>query len=98
MLKAFLESHLFVPFSQEDRVSDGVGLGMSMVENLVALLIDGIKVESHLGEGTTIMVSIPIRLAGKQATLEMKVARLVRESIDSGGIASDCRTNISCLP
>jgi CheY-like chemotaxis protein len=76
MSNAFLKNHLFMPFSQEDPMSDGVGLGMSIVKGLVAVLAGEMKVESHLGGGTTITVSISMRAAEKQATLERNIAVL----------------------
>jgi len=76
MSSAFLENHLFVPFSQEDAMSDGVGLGMSIVKSLVALLAGQMKVESHRGEGTTVMVKMPMRVAERQANLDKNVVAL----------------------
>ena len=75
---AFLENHLFVPFSQEDPMSDGVGLGMSIVKGLVALLAGEMEVESRLGGGTAITVGIPMRMAEKKTSLE-RTATTVRE-------------------
>ncbi|EOD52560.1 putative two-component sensor protein histidine protein kinase (dhkj) protein [Neofusicoccum parvum UCRNP2] len=44
MSKEFLEKHLSVPFTQEDTMaSQGVGLGMSIVKSLVAMLGGKIK-------------------------------------------------------
>lgn len=61
MSKEFLENHLFVPFSQEDAVaSQGVGLGMSIVKSLVAVLGGRIEVKSQLGQGTEIKVGMPM--------------------------------------
>jgi hypothetical protein len=58
----FMDRHLFVPFTQEDSTtSEGVGLGMSIVKSLVTLLAGEIKVQSKLGEGTEITVTIPMR-------------------------------------
>jgi hypothetical protein len=61
MSKDFVEQHLFVPFTQEDAMSEGVGLGMSIVKGLVSLLSGEIFVKSNAGKGTEIRVSMPLR-------------------------------------
>ncbi|WP_299807880.1 ATP-binding protein [uncultured Shewanella sp.] len=54
---------LFQPFVQGDpsinRNYGGSGLGMSIVEHLVQLMGGDIKVESQLGQGTQVCVSLP---------------------------------------
>ncbi|KAK7530496.1 hypothetical protein IWX46DRAFT_401769 [Phyllosticta citricarpa] len=62
MSRDFLEKHLFVPFTQEDSgmASQGVGLGMSIVKSLVALLDGKIHVRSQPRKGSSITVSIPM--------------------------------------
>lgn len=61
MSKEFLEKHLSVPFTQEDTMaSQGVGLGMSIVKSLVAMLGGKIQVKSQLGRGSMFTVSIPM--------------------------------------
>jgi signal transduction histidine kinase len=48
----FLQSKLFMPFAQEDSLSSGIGLGLSIVRSLVALLGGDITIDSKLGFGT----------------------------------------------
>jgi signal transduction histidine kinase/CheY-like chemotaxis protein len=84
MSNAFLEDRLFVPFSQEDPLSDGIGLGMSIVKSLITLLGGEIKVESHLSEGTTMIVNIPMRASERQSTLERNVAALRKTALRVG--------------
>ncbi|KAK8242066.1 hypothetical protein HDK77DRAFT_483221 [Phyllosticta capitalensis] len=64
MSRDFLEKHLFVPFTQEDtgttQGGQGVGLGMSIVKSLVALLDGKIHVRSQPRKGSSIAISIPM--------------------------------------
>lgn len=66
MNEAFLPS-LFEEFEQEARPSTseriGSGLGLSITRRLVELLGGTIAVESHLGEGTTFTVRLPLTLS-----------------------------------
>ncbi|KAF3040549.1 hypothetical protein E8E12_009139 [Didymella heteroderae] len=63
MSKEFLQNHLFTPFTQEDSTSsNGVGLGMSMVKSLVALLSGEIQVQSDVRSGSEINVHLPMRM------------------------------------
>lgn len=59
----YLKNHLFVPFSQEDRLSPGVGLGLSLVKKIVSGLGGRIKVQSSVGSGTIIMVELLLEVA-----------------------------------
>ena len=62
MSKRFLP-HLFTPYMQEKRFGDhktgGNGLGMTLVKNLVTQKGGDIQVESELGKGTKIVVTLP---------------------------------------
>ena len=55
--------HIFEPFWQvyrsERGVSNGTGLGLSVVQRLVALLGADISVESTPGDGSTFIVTLP---------------------------------------
>jgi len=57
-------------------MADGIGLGMSIVKSLVALLAGEMQVESHVGEGTTIAINIPMRAAHNKAVLEKNTVAL----------------------
>jgi len=59
MSKDYLKHGLFTPFTQEDPHAVGTGLGMSIVRQLVTDLGGNIDVQSEVGYGTTINVSIP---------------------------------------
>ncbi len=64
--KEFLP-HIFDSFSRERSVTDnkivGTGLGMGIVKSLVELMNGRISVESELGKGTAVTVTIPHRIA-----------------------------------
>lgn len=55
----FLKNSAFTPFSQEDALSEGVGLGLSIVHKLVAFLGGHINMRSEIGVGTQVDVYIP---------------------------------------
>jgi hypothetical protein len=57
----FIKHKLFVPFSQEDPLSEGVGLGLSTVHQLVTSLGGHINVRSGVGVGTQADVYIPVQ-------------------------------------
>lgn len=56
----FLKNHLFIPFTQEDRLSPGVGLGLSLVRRIASKLGGRVQVQSKVGRGTTVSVEIPV--------------------------------------
>ena len=56
----FLRSRLFVPFVQEDSLASGSGLGLSIVRSLIKPLGGTINVQSQLGKGTTVKVTLPL--------------------------------------
>ena len=57
----FLRNSAFSPFAQEDALSEGVGLGLSVVRKLVTFLGGHLKVKSETGVGTQVDVYIPVR-------------------------------------
>lgn len=62
-----LQKRLFGEFEQESeltvRTHGGSGLGLSITKNLVSLMKGSIDVDSHLGEGTCFIVSLPLTIA-----------------------------------
>lgn len=56
----FLKNFLFVPFSQENTLSSGAGLGLSLVKQITSNLGGWVRVQSKIGKGTTVSVSIPL--------------------------------------
>jgi len=57
----YLKNHIFTPFSQEDSLSEGVGLGLSIVRRLVTSLGGYVAVRSEQGVGTRADIYIPIQ-------------------------------------
>lgn len=58
---------LFTPFEQVNTHSDGAGLGMSIVKELVELMQGRVYVDSQLGKGTRITINLPYELAEDDA-------------------------------
>ncbi|KAK1585410.1 hsp90-like protein [Colletotrichum navitas] len=59
----YLRNHLFSPFAQEDNLSAGTGLGLSLVNQIVAKLRGSIQVWSKVGRGTRVTVQLPLQAA-----------------------------------
>ena len=55
----FLKNRMFSPFSQEDTLQAGTGLGMSIVKQVTEGLGGEINVKSQLNVGTQVHVSLP---------------------------------------
>ncbi|KFY99255.1 hypothetical protein V500_01427 [Pseudogymnoascus sp. VKM F-4518 (FW-2643)] len=56
----FLRSKVFTPFAQENSLSSGTGLGLSIVRSIVAVLEGDITIDSELGRGTQVRVTLPL--------------------------------------
>ncbi|OJJ68218.1 hypothetical protein ASPBRDRAFT_199354 [Aspergillus brasiliensis CBS 101740] len=66
----FLEHHLFKPFAQESILTEGVGLGLSVVKQLVGYLGGEVDVKSDLGAGTQVNVYIPVEFVEDASTMD----------------------------
>lgn len=55
--REFLKTKLFTPFSQEDTLASGTGLGMSIVQQIILLLGGDIDVKSQVDVGTAVTVT-----------------------------------------
>ncbi|KAK4150482.1 hybrid signal transduction histidine kinase B [Chaetomidium leptoderma] len=60
MSSDYLKYHLCTPFSQEDTNAPGMGLGLSIVQQLVNDLGGTVDVKSSLGIGTLVEVLVPL--------------------------------------
>ncbi|WYZ36042.1 hypothetical protein EsH8_X_000689 [Colletotrichum jinshuiense] len=56
----FLRYQLFKPFSQEDPLAPGTGLGLSLVKRMASQLRGRMSVQSHVGLGTSTSVTLPL--------------------------------------
>jgi signal transduction histidine kinase/CheY-like chemotaxis protein len=56
----YLKHRLWTPFAQEDVLSVGAGLGLSIVQQIVAALRGTVHIDSAVGCGTKVTVSIPL--------------------------------------
>lgn len=56
----FMQHRLFTPFTQEDRLSPGTGLGLSLVKQIIKTLEGSVTVESQVGVGTCVQITVPV--------------------------------------
>ena len=68
--KDFLRKRLFTPFNQEDHLSTGCGLGLSIVKSLTTTLNGTIEVRSEQGVGTTVSVHLPLSRGSRRSAPE----------------------------
>lgn len=58
----FLRNRAFRPFSQEDVLSQGTGVGLSLAKEIVQALGGSLSIESQLHFGTSVTVELPLQL------------------------------------
>jgi len=58
----YLKHRLYTPFAQENNLSVGAGLGLSLVHQIVSALKGSIQVHSEVGTGTEILVQVPLEI------------------------------------
>ncbi|CEJ62180.1 hypothetical protein PMG11_10688 [Penicillium brasilianum] len=76
----FLQKRLYIPFAQEDTLSVGTGLGLSIVRGIVRTLKGNIRIQSRVGEGTTVKVSFPLeRPVGEESLSSTPYVKNSRE-------------------
>ncbi|KAG5665522.1 hypothetical protein KAF25_009647 [Fusarium avenaceum] len=64
----FLRNTIFKPFSQEDQLATGTGLGLSFVQRVVAQLGGSISISSQVNFGTKVTVTLPMTLESVSPT------------------------------
>ncbi|KAH7148017.1 hypothetical protein DER46DRAFT_514455 [Fusarium sp. MPI-SDFR-AT-0072] len=67
----FLRNNIFKPFSQEDQLSTGTGLGLSFVQRITYQLGGTISINSQVDVGTKVSVSIPMLQGSGSPTSEI---------------------------
>ena len=70
----FLDNQIFTPFSQEDIFTEGAGLGLSIVHQLVTSLGGRVEIKSDVGIGTQVDVFIPIRLSDPNSSSTIPIS------------------------
>ena len=59
------KAHIFEPFTQEHQGArtdyNGVGLGMSIVKKLVDQMKGTVEIDSRIGEGSVVQITLPLR-------------------------------------
>jgi len=70
MSKDFLRTKLFRAFSQEDDLTEGTGLGMSMVARIVKGWRGKVDVRSSKGQGSVVSVTMPMKLTRRSASAD----------------------------
>lgn len=68
--RQYLASNVFQPFSQEDPLSPGSGLGLSIVHQTVVSLGGTVDVSSTKGAGTEVTVSVDLARTPEEATTD----------------------------
>lgn len=66
------KSRLFLPFEQANSKSEGAGLGMSIVMELLKLMGGSIQVDTAPGKGTSIKIEIPAPIDETAPSIDMK--------------------------
>ena len=79
------KKHIFEPFTQEHQGArtnyNGVGLGMSIVKKLVDQMKGSIEIDSQLGKGSVVQITLPIRVDVAWSTRPVDEERNVRGNI-----------------
>lgn len=86
-------SHIFEPFSraEDPRISklQGIGLGMTITENVVRMMNGTIQVESKLGKGSKFTVSVPMEWCGQEESLRDELLGLPVLVVDDDQITCE---------
>ena len=79
------KKHIFEPFTQEHQGArtyyNGAGLGMSIVKKLVDQMEGSIEVDSQLGKGSIVQITLPIRIDETQSAQSMDTEQDLQSNI-----------------
>ncbi len=79
------KKHIFEPFTQEHQGArthyNGAGLGMSIVKKLVDQMKGTITLDSQLGKGSTVQITLPIQIDETQSAQPMDTALNLQSNI-----------------
>lgn len=59
----YLKHRLYTPFSQENNLSVGTGLGLSLVRQIVSSLRGDVRITSEAGYGTKVTIKVPLNVS-----------------------------------
>lgn len=90
MSKEFIEK-LYVPFERAEDVriskTQGTGLGMSIVQNIIKAINGTIEVESEIDKGTKFTIKLPLKLKKEKAkSTNNEIASLVSSLANERGL------------
>ncbi|KAI5846832.1 hypothetical protein BZA05DRAFT_457825 [Tricharina praecox] len=86
--REFLKTKLFTPFSQQNPLAAGAGLGMSIVRQIIDVMDGKIDVKSQVGKGTKVTVSVPLIHRVVPLTLNLSPSERVDDALDVRSLAA----------
>ncbi|KAI4847585.1 hypothetical protein E4T44_04429 [Aureobasidium sp. EXF-8845] len=87
MSEDFLRTKLFRAFSQEDAMTEGTGLGMSMVARIVKSWKGKVDVRSSKGRGSIVSVTMPMQMTRRPKYSELDAASPVLTTNELSGLS-----------
>jgi CheY-like chemotaxis protein len=94
-------SQAFVPFEQVNKTSEGAGLGLAIVSELVHMMGGTISIDSTPGQGTTVSVTLPFEAAAPEMAVLMSSERgmpsALRDARPRILVVDDNPTNVQFL-
>lgn len=94
------QKRLFKPFEREEDVRQsriqGTGLGMSIVKEMVELMTGTIDVQSKKGVGTTVRVTVNLKLNENEPAKDARLEGLSVLVVDDDAVVSESISDILC--